>query len=65
MFKKYRQHGFDLLSFLCLIVMVFLSAYSLESTKWSENLNTVTGLALIGTLLGTACLLYTSDAADE
>lgn len=54
MFKKYRQHGFDLLSFLCLIVMVFLSAYSLESTKWSENLNTVTGLALIGTLLGTA-----------
>lgn len=54
MLKKYRQHGFDLLSFLCLIVMVFLSAYSLESTKWNEDLNTATGLALIGTLLGTA-----------
>ncbi|NMC45997.1 MAG: transglutaminase domain-containing protein [Chloroflexi bacterium] len=54
MLKKYRQHGFDTLSFLCLIVMVFLSAYSLESTKWNENLNTATGLALVGTLLGTA-----------
>jgi hypothetical protein len=52
--KEISPSGFDTLSFLCLIVMVFLSAYSLESTKWNENLNTATGLALVGTLLGTA-----------
>ena len=52
MFRKYRTSGFDLISTLCLIVIVFLAAYSLESTHWTENLNLVTALALIGGILG-------------
>ncbi len=54
MFKKYKNRGFDGLSCLSLILMVFLSAYSLESTHWTENLNLVTSLACIGVILGLA-----------
>ena len=54
MFKKYKNRGFDSLSSLSLILMVFLSAYSLESTRWTENLNLVTSLACIGVILGLA-----------
>lgn len=54
MFKKYKNRGFDGLSSLSLILMVFLSAYSLESTHWTENLNLVTSLACIGVILGLA-----------
>ncbi|HAF62764.1 MAG TPA: hypothetical protein DCK95_10635 [Anaerolineaceae bacterium] len=52
MFRKYRVSGFDLVSILCLVVLVFLSAYSLESTHWTENLNLITALAVIGVILG-------------
>ena len=52
MFRKYRTSNFNLISALCLIIIVFLAAYSLESTHWTENLNLVTALALIGVLLG-------------
>lgn len=54
MFKKYQERGFDLLASLSLILMVFLSAYSLESTHWTEDLNLVTSLASIGVILGIA-----------
>jgi transglutaminase-like putative cysteine protease len=54
MFKKYWQRGFDGLASLSLLGMVFLSAYSLESTHWTENLNLVTSLACIGVILGIA-----------
>ncbi len=52
MFRKYRTSNFDLISILCLIVIVFLAAYSLESTHWTENLNLITALAAIGVILG-------------
>jgi len=52
MFRKYRSGNFNLISALCLIIIVFLAAYSLESTHWTENLNLVTALAVIGVLLG-------------
>lgn len=52
MFRKYRTSNFNLISALCLISIVFLAAYSLESTHWTENLNLVTALAVIGVLLG-------------
>lgn len=52
MFRKYRTSNFNLISTLCLILIVFLAAYSLESTHWTENLNLVTALAVIGVLLG-------------
>ncbi|MGV8025193.1 MAG: transglutaminase family protein [Anaerolineaceae bacterium] len=54
MFKKYQKNGFDLLSSFSLLLMVFLSAYSLESTHWTEDLNLVTSLACIGVILGIA-----------
>ena len=54
MFKKYKNRGFDGLSSLSLVLMVFLSAYSLESTDWTENLNLVTSLACLGVILGLA-----------
>ncbi len=54
MFKKYQKQGFDILSSSSLLVMVFLSAYSLESTHWTEDLNLVTSLACIGVILGIA-----------
>lgn len=55
MFRRYNQRGFDLLSVLVVIVMVFLSAYSLESTRWTEDLNLVTSLAMLGIILGVLC----------
>ena len=52
MFKKYQKNGFNILSSFALLLMVFLSAYSLESTHWTEDLNLVTSLACIGVILG-------------
>lgn len=54
MFRKYKERGFDALASCSLLIMVFLSAYSLESTHWTEDLNMVTSLACIGVILGIA-----------
>lgn len=46
-----------------LILLIFLSAYSLELTHWTYNLNRVTILALLGLLVG--LMLGLSSFSDK
>jgi transglutaminase-like putative cysteine protease len=48
--KVYRQ--WDWVAGINLILIIFLSAYSLELTYWTYNLNRVTALSLLGLLIG-------------
>ena len=48
--KEIRQ--WDGVAGVSLILIVFLSAYSLELTYWTYNLNQVTVLALLGLIIG-------------
>jgi len=50
--KEIRQ--WDGVAGVSLILIVFLSAYSLELTYWTYNLNQVTVLALLGLIIGLA-----------
>ena len=36
----------------CLVLMLFLASYSLETTEWMEGLNKVTAVALLGGIFG-------------
>ena len=46
------ERWWDPLSGICLIIITFLSAYSLEVTRWTEDLNHVTASALITVIFG-------------
>jgi transglutaminase-like putative cysteine protease len=46
------ERWWDPLSGICLILLVFLSAYALETTGWTKDLNHVTASALIGVIIG-------------
>ena len=49
-----NRHWWDWLSVGCLVLLLFLSSYSLEDTGWIEDLNHVTTLALLGLITGLA-----------
>lgn len=60
---KNVNRQWDGIAGISLILIVFLSAYSLELTHWTYNLNRVTILALLGLFVG--LMLGLSSFSDK